>query len=206
MTLVEVLVVLAVCAVMIVMVLPAFLPRRPPTQPSCMSRLRQIDIGVLMYADDNRGKLPMQQSADGAGTIQLESNLGPLPSYRMLSSYLNRADILICPLESQRLAVTNFNDLTQSNLSYFLNADVLLSNKPSVSILAGDRNLQANGRSVPAGLFALTTNLAMNWTRELHLKGGNLAFADGHVQFCWNADLNDLVQRQCIATNHLLVP
>jgi prepilin-type processing-associated H-X9-DG protein len=113
---------------------------------------------------------------------------------------------LICPAETRRSGVTNFNNLTRNNLSYFLNGDVSLSNLPNASISAGDRNLQANGQPVSPGLFVLTTNLDVSWTHELHRIGGNVAFADGHVEFSRTTGLNALVQRQSIATNRLLVP
>lgn len=145
------------------------------------------------------------QVANEAAVIPVLSN-SPIAQFCMLSPYLRRCDILLCPLERQRRAVTNFSDLTDTNLSYFLNTDVTLSNKPTTSILAGDRNLQADGRPVPPGPFVLTTKLHMNWTRELHPSGGNLAFADGHVEFCPKNDLNALVQRQSVGTNRLLVP
>jgi prepilin-type processing-associated H-X9-DG protein len=170
-----------------------------------MSQLRQIDISVIMYADDYKGRLPMPSLPIGE-LVELSYTNGPLPQYRMLSPYLHNPTVFICPAEARRRGVTNFSDLTRTNLSYFLNADVLLTNNPGASILAGDRNLQANGRAVTPGLFFLSTNLDVNWTRELHGMGGNLAFADGHVEFCRTTNLNEFVRKQITATNRLLVP
>lgn len=170
-----------------------------------MSQLRQIPIAILMYADDNKGKIPMQWPVSNGGTMEFVYSNATYVQYQKLGAYLT-PESLICPVEEQRLAVTNFNQLTDTNLSYFLNADASLTNNPTASIPAGDRNLEANGRPVSPGLFVLTTNLNMNWTRELHPSGGNLAFADGHVEFCPTNRLNAMVQRQSIATNRLLVP
>jgi len=52
----------------------------------------------------------------------------------------------------------------------------------------------------------MTTNFDMNWTFEIHLKGGNLAFADSHVEWVNTTQLNSVVQRQLLATNRLVVP
>lgn len=145
------------------------------------------------------------QVANGAAIKPSLTN-GPIAQFCMLSPYLGRCDILICPAERQRRAVANFSDLRETNLSYFLNTDVTLSNRPMTSILAGDRNLQADGQPVLPGLFVLITNRDMNWTHELHPNGGNLAFADGHVEFCRKNELNAMVQRQSVAINRLLVP
>jgi prepilin-type processing-associated H-X9-DG protein len=73
-------------------------------------------------------------------------------------------------------------------------------------LIAGDRNLSANGQSVNPELFVMTTNFDMNWTFEIHLKGGNLAFADSHVEWVNTTQLNSVVQRQLLATNRLVVP
>ena len=205
-TLIEVIVMLAICFVVIAMVMPAMRPVKHSRMVECMSHLKQIDVGFLLYADDNKGKLPVQEIVSDGGTAELVQSNSTGAPYRKLATYFQRSDILICPTEKYRRAVTNFNDLTDTNLSYFLNADAALSNNPAASILAGDRNLQVNGRPLSPGLFVLTTNLDMNWTRELHLFGGNLAFADGHVQFCRTNTLNALVQGQSVGTNRLLVP
>lgn len=148
----------------------------------------------------------MQWPASNGGTMELVYGNCIHVQYQKLASYIYRTDILLCPAEKQRRAATNFSELTDTNLSYFLNADVSLTNNPTALILAGDRNLEANGRPVSPDLFVLTTNLNMNWTRELHPLGGNLAFADGHVEFCLTNKLNAMVQRQSVATNRLLVP
>jgi len=101
--------------------------------------------------------------------------------------------------------VTNHSSPSDKNISYFLNVD-LSRNNSSARILAGDRNLQANGQPVKPGLFILTTNLDMNWTRELHGGRGNLAFADGHVESIKPNRLNEIVQRRNPASNRLAVP
>ena len=205
-TLLEVLVVGVVCALVLAMIWPSVRPAKFPNRVSCMSRVRQIDIAVIMYAEDYKGRLPNPSPLPNGDMIELAGSSGPLPEYRILSRYFSTPSVLICPSESRRTAVTNFSDLTRSNLSYFFNADVSLTNNPTASILAGDRNLQADAQPVSPGLFVLTTNLDMSWTRELHGMGGNLAFADGHVEFCRTTNLNGFVQRQSSATNRLLVP
>jgi prepilin-type N-terminal cleavage/methylation domain-containing protein/prepilin-type processing-associated H-X9-DG protein len=205
-TLLEVLVVAVVCVVVIAMILPSIRPAKYPDGPACMSQLRQIDISLQLYAQDYKGKLPMPSSLPDANLVEIAYANGPLPQYRLLSLYLRDPDLLVCPAETHRSGATNFNYLTQSNISYFLNADASLTNFPNASILGGDRNLQANGQPVSPGLFVLTTNLDVNWTRELHRIGGNVAFADGHVQFCRRSDLNALIQHQSIPANRLLVP
>jgi len=113
--------------------------------------------------------------------------------------------VFVCPADKTKFAATNYNSLREDNVSYFANVDAT-TNNPANTILAGDRNLSANSQLVKPGLFILTTNFDMNWTYEIHLKGGNLAFADSHVEWVNTTQLNSVVQRQLLATNRLVVP
>jgi prepilin-type N-terminal cleavage/methylation domain-containing protein/prepilin-type processing-associated H-X9-DG protein len=204
-TLVELLVVVAVIAILIAMMLPARTGSRRAPGAICMNHLKQTALGFWLYAGDNHDKFPMQVSVTNGGTKEFLYSNHTFPHYEKLSSCIPRPELLICPTDKNRRAATNYNELADKNLSYFLNAD-FSTNNPIVSILAGDRNLEADGQPVKPGLFILTTNLNLGWTHELHLTGGNLAFADGHVEFCKSTNLNSVVQRQSIVTNRLSVP
>src|SRR5215472_5965266 len=118
-TLIEVLVVIAVCAIVIAMILPAMPhPDKGGPRVRCMSQLREIPIGFLMYAGDNNGKLPMQWPVSNGGTMEFMYSNATYVQYQKLATYL-RPETLICPTEKRRSAVTNFNKLTDTNLSYF---------------------------------------------------------------------------------------
>jgi prepilin-type processing-associated H-X9-DG protein len=101
---------------------------------------------------------------------------------------------------------TNYEALNDLNISYFLNADASHTNHPSQTFFAGDRNLELNGQAVKPGLLVVTTNVDLNWSGKLHPRGGNLAFADGHVEWSRTNELNSVVQRQPVVTNRLCIP
>jgi prepilin-type processing-associated H-X9-DG protein len=172
---------------------------------ACMSNLKQIDFGFLMYASDNGGKFPMQASSTSGGTMELINRSRTFPQFQKTSKYLPDLRVLVCPADKTRAATSNYATLTDSNLSYFLNIDVS-TNNPAHSILSGDRFLQVNGRPINPGLFILTTNLNMGWTPDRHLGRGNLAFADGHAEISTKTNLNAIVQNQPLATNRLSIP
>ena len=97
---------------------------------------------------------------------------------------------------------------TDVHISYFVSLDARIS--LSNTILAGDRNIQADGHEIQPGLFVVTTNVFLEWTREIHSRNftvrcGNILFADGHTETLWE-NLNTLAQRQDIATNRLAIP
>jgi len=203
--LVEVLVVIACVGIVIAMVLPM---RRTPVHPSrslCMNNLRITGIALLMYAEDNHGKFPIRVSITNGGTMEYLDRNETFPHYQKLSADTNLLRFLVCPADKTRKSAPSFGTLTDTNISYSLNAD-LSSHNPAQSIMTSDRYLQVNGQPVRHGTLALTTNMDITWTPEFHSGGGVLGFADGHMEFCRSSNLNFLIQRQGLATNRFSVP
>jgi prepilin-type processing-associated H-X9-DG protein len=204
-TLVELLVVLATLVVLAAILLPDFTGSHKAPFVVCMSNLKQVDLGFQMSASDNGGRFPIQRSVTNDGTMEFIYSDHVFPHFQKISSLLQRPMLLACPLDKTRSPATNWEALNDLDISYFLNAD-LSTNNPSHAILSGDRHLQADGKSVPPGLFILTTNLNMRWIPDVHDKWGNLAFVDGHVEASRPENLNSLVRSQPWATNRLCIP
>jgi prepilin-type N-terminal cleavage/methylation domain-containing protein len=204
-TLTELLVVICVIAVLVALLLPALSRAHIKGGPTCMNNLKQIDLGFLLWAGDNNGIFPWQISNTNGGTMEYAARGYAAPNFQILSDLTKWTQVFICPADKTKTAADDYTHFNNQNVSYFVNVDAV-TNNPSFSILAGDRNLQANGQPVKPGLFELATNLEMSWTRELHLGGGCLAFEDGHIEFVRTNNLNSFVQQQRLATNRLCVP
>lgn len=209
-TLIELLVVICVIAVLAAMLLPAINggPKHA-LRAMCMSNLKQIDLGFFMYAEDFGKTYPFQISAEQDGTKEFIFTSHVFPHFEKLHKYIpghQFYNLLVCPSDKTRNAGTNAEAFTDLNISYFLNEDCSHTNNPSKSLLAGDRNLESNGRSVNSGLLNVTTNMNLNWSQEIHLKGGNLAFADGHAEWNKTDGFNVIIQQQSASTNRLCIP
>ena len=97
---------------------------------------------------------------------------------------------LICPADS-RVAATDFGTgFSNTNVSYFINAD--LQHASPQMLLAGDRNIQ--DEALPfKGILVVTPRDDVSWTRELHNRNGNILFGDGSVQQENNFGLREIV-------------
>ena len=74
-TLVELLVVIGIIALLIAILLPAL--RRAKDQANrtaCMSNIRQVALGFMLYASDNKDKCPFGSRADNPGNVDLPSD------------------------------------------------------------------------------------------------------------------------------------
>ena len=107
-----------------------------------------------------------------------------------ITNYGLKRDMLVCPSDSSRrdgiYQKKSNAEITDTNISYFVGVDATLNNPKS--ILSGDRNLRVDNIPAKPGLLALTPKSSVGWTEELHFSksiansGGNILFADGHVE------------------------
>ena len=204
-TFVELLVVICIVAILVAMLLPALVGGGPSKMSKCMNNLKQIDLGFILFANDNQWRFPMQVSVTNGGTMEFIYSEHTFPHFQKIKDYIHDPRCLICVFETNRQAAVSFEALNDLNISYFLNADAS-TNNPSRTILAGDRFLEVKGQPIQPGLFILTTNSNVNWTPNFHVSGGVFAFADGHVEFSRNNNLNSFIQNQPLATNRLCIP
>jgi prepilin-type processing-associated H-X9-DG protein len=160
-----------------------------------------------MWSVEHEGRFPWQVSSTNGGTLEFATS-GVAVSYQAASNYLQaQVTRLVCPSDKTKRPATNFATLTEQNVSYFLDLDSVMHS--TNSILSGDRHLQLNGIPVKPGLHTVTTNTSIAWTKELHYSGkmigGNLAYADGHVQYT-RESLQRVIRQQPQVTNRFLVP
>ena len=90
-TLVELLVVVAIIAILASILFPVFSrARESARRATCQSNLKQIGLGIMQYAQDYDGSMPPSQLGN--------SSTGPLVSWpSTMFAYLKSAQVFVCP-------------------------------------------------------------------------------------------------------------
>ncbi len=182
-TLIELLVVIAIIAILAAILFPVFArAREKARQSSCSSNLKQIGIGVHMYAQDYDERLPNAAILSGAAIYTFNEVLDP---------YIKNTQIWQCP--SKQGSVT-LSGLGKANVSYSVDVGTAM---PSGSYRlfgappAGTFSCTLGQILAPAeqagacdaiGDVPLTFALTVNEDPR-HNDGCNYMFMDGHVKW-----------------------
>jgi len=185
-TLIELLVVIAIIAILAAILFPVFSrAREKARQTSCLSNLKQLELGVAMYTTDYDETYPMSLYFVAPNRI--------FTCYDAVYPYLKNAQILECPSERGR------NDLTtffagfglagmgnfrycgyMGNFAVFEDGFVPGLLTPVAPISEGEIPFPAFNSVFYDGklLTDLTSPVA-----SIHNEGVNCSFCDGHAKF-----------------------
>jgi prepilin-type N-terminal cleavage/methylation domain-containing protein len=160
-TLIELLVVISIIGVLAAMLLPVFSKAKEAGRATaCLSNLRQIGVGLQLYVQDNRNRLPYMRDQSATTTNTL-----PGPDL-VLSNQLGNAQVLRCPSDRIRCFET-------TGSSYSWNS--LLNGQDAEHLTA-------------LGMSFATHEIPLMYDKDkFHLARGpakaqNWLYADGHIK------------------------
>jgi type II secretory pathway pseudopilin PulG len=211
----EVLIVVAVIAILLAALLPALVPRHPTSQRiSCVNNLKQLGLAYRTWALDNGGKYPGQVSVTNGGAMEPLGRGDVFFAFLVMSNEISNAKILFCPEDKdpRRKPAVLFNPdrpglialQSNTNTSYFAALDAGETNVNA--FLSGDRNSALNNAQLASGLRSLTTNDALAWMDTMHHKQGNVGLADGSVQQFSTSKMLAALAETGFQTNRLVFP
>jgi prepilin-type N-terminal cleavage/methylation domain-containing protein/prepilin-type processing-associated H-X9-DG protein len=191
-TLIELLVVIAIIAILAAILFPVFArARENARRASCMSNLKQINLGWIQYVQDYDEQMP----AYARGSVA--SNPGGV--FESLQPYLKSVQIFQCPSESHGPEDAGTSGYTDYSLNLWVGyggasgsaGGLAAVDSPSLVVNFNDYNYSTgrtwftgeyghNCVSSPctAGLATLSSVFGLR-----HLDGINYSFVDGHVKW-----------------------
>jgi prepilin-type N-terminal cleavage/methylation domain-containing protein len=212
-TLVEMLVVIALIAILASLLLPALAKaRRRAGQIQCLGNVKELASAMHLFKTDN-GKYPWRLPISEGGT---QTRGKAADHFKVMEGDIRNPTILRCPADT-RIAATSFATLSNTNVSYFVGIESY-EDKPNM-FLVGDRNLEG-GRSgrdcavadVKGVATAYTSNEIpnVNWSTEMHRKSGNIALSDASAHATSDKTVRALLWRTQddvkAFNNHILKP
>ena len=188
-TLIELLVVIAIIAILAALLLPALsASKQYANKTKCISNLKQIGLGMAMYADDAKGFMP-----ESGGLIVWDA-IDPATQknswMQQIVFYTKSTNIYHCPseLDSQ---FNYFNGVRAAYVvvSNFASVDTRQIGYPSAQVLSGDTGWEpeteddADKDDYSQNCVGGPTNGTPAEIWQIHSGGQNILFTDSHVKW-----------------------
>ncbi len=203
-TLTDLLVVVAVTAVLFVLLFHFLAGSHVrASHSSCLNHLKQLGLACRIFSIDHDGKFPWATPDALGGSSNRTFHPNVFRHFLVMSNELSTPKILRCHQDSRRFVQTNWASLGNGNISYFLCIDA--NDDDGQSVLSGDRNL--TGGTLSNGfLRTINSNSVLGWTAAIHVNAGNVGMADGSAQQVTSTNLTTQFFSGTQAVIRLVIP
>jgi prepilin-type processing-associated H-X9-DG protein len=172
-----------IVGVILLVLLPALNRARDMARlTACESNLKLIGIASRTWENNYNDLYPMGYYTNADGSAKYADGSNVFRYFQVMSNAMSNEwytpRVLTCPSDVRHPAA-DFAHLKNDNVSYFVGLDA--DETVPAMLLAGDRNLVTNGVDVVPGLVIIGTNIAAEWSSQMHNGVGNVVMADGSV-------------------------
>ena len=88
-----------------------------------MSHLHQLQVGFIVWQSDHGASFPWQVSATNGGTMEPNEDGNVFPHFRAMAEFKMSPTLFVCPTDKSRKTARSVTNVTNENISYFLNLD-----------------------------------------------------------------------------------
>lgn len=204
---IELLVVIAIIAILAAMLLPALsAAKQKAWTTSCNSNLRQIGLGIKLFADDAAGRYPQSRADVPWNPVQPDA---PTNAWmQQIFSYVANTNVYRCPANkllpsAEQSCFNYFNGARAAYVAVGESGWAAIDEKrimyPSALVISGDTldfNVEdADKDDYSQNCVGGPAN-GIPWQEwQAHSKGQNILFADGHSQWFKGYKTNEMTFR-----------
>ena len=202
-TLVELLVLVAILAILAGMIPVSFTSARPKAQRiKCVNNLKNVGVAFHIYAESENGLFPWE-STNSTGAVRSDFSKGPEFYFRAMKNELSTPRLVVCPSDS-RTEAKDWTNFSAIHVSYLIGEDG--AKRLPESLLAGDRNMMTNGVPLKTGIQRIESGADVRWDKTQHEQQGNAVLGDGSVRQLSSSRLKEQFKNSGLTNITLAIP